>query len=428
MQIREHSGIKSRLFVGGLPGTTTSAELRLYFEGFDVKLISIDLKKRKLNRDESFKVCKGYGYITLRSMEDTHKLLKNAHYFKGRVLDLEFAHEEYTKRNKNILKQIEKIHVSNLSPETTDKGLFDYFSTFGRVKKAFRIREYQDKKIMPYGYVYFGDSKTANKVIGLAREHKIVLDGNVLSVKLYMSKDMIYQEHKTKVLEAQGHNSVYYMDRDTAFLRSRMVPQVEIHPQPQSKKSFHRQKKRKEPTSESFNQQHMFEGMKTESRDKPVPRVEVSQPMPPQERVTPTKEDLHASPEMERLLKFMYRNEENPKIDAIIKAYESPCLEHNDDNVVFRVSERSKRRIIEIPTIKKVDNQKDDAESLLERFNFHPDASLTKDNPRMTSKPDLPANSLPQALSSCFRESASEEEFLIAENSQEQSRSPTSLL
>lgn len=72
-----------------------------------------------------------------------------------------------------------KIYVGNLSPETTDKDLFDLFSKIGIVISA-KISLGTDKKNTQHGYVIMEDEKIVQKAV--ETNSNLVLKGNHLRV------------------------------------------------------------------------------------------------------------------------------------------------------------------------------------------------------------------------------------------------------
>lgn len=74
---------------------------------------------------------------------------------------------------------INKIHVGNISPATTDKDLFDLFSKTGSVASA-KVGLGIDQKSNGHGYVTMNDDKDTEKAI--SKCNNAVLKGNKIRV------------------------------------------------------------------------------------------------------------------------------------------------------------------------------------------------------------------------------------------------------
>lgn len=73
-----------------------------------------------------------------------------------------------------------KIYVGNVSASTTDKDLFDLFSTIGQVVSASLILGIDRKRHAGYGYVTMNEEEDSKRAV--AKYNNSILKGNRLKV------------------------------------------------------------------------------------------------------------------------------------------------------------------------------------------------------------------------------------------------------
>ena len=148
-----------QLFVGGVPSSLSNTEIKSHFEGFG----SVRKFQRlpTLEKQES-----GCAILEIRTCFK-QELLQKPHKIKSFLLSCRL----HTSREKVPGKMEElqrKIFVSNLPTRTTDLDLYNTFSPFGQVEKAFVVKN-RDGSLKNFGFVVFSSGDEKNKVISLNR-------------------------------------------------------------------------------------------------------------------------------------------------------------------------------------------------------------------------------------------------------------------
>lgn len=344
-----------RLFVGGLPGTTTVDDLRDYFEQLDVDIMRIYLKKRKMRRGDKVKVCKGYGYMVLSNLEDAHKILNFKHTFKDRILDIELAHEDDEKWLHSLYSHLHKVYINNLSPYTTDIQINEYFSAFGKVKKAYRIRDHKQQVDMPYGFIYFVDKDTVENVLQMANDKQIIIDGHVLEIKLYMKKNITFHEHRAQCVEIRGRK-VFFWGSQPPGRKNYQAIGYKNTPSYSQGKDYYIDSPPAKPyiITESINTEQVWNQrlVRTESRASSIYVSERKKSQLSKKPLSAFQRKAVKIPacipiEKESMILelIVKRNETKLAIDVITKPKNLPHLDHELENVVFRVNEKSERRV-----------------------------------------------------------------------------------
>jgi len=148
-----------KLFIGGLTGDTTSAELSTYFSQIaQVKdaFVVVDSITKKPN---------GFGFVTLESQQDVDKVLANKHTIKGSCVDCKEALSKNEAKQKELDERQRKLFVGGLPKNLKDEVLRDHFSKFGNVQKAYVVKDYKSGNTRGFGFVIFADSESYNKAL-----------------------------------------------------------------------------------------------------------------------------------------------------------------------------------------------------------------------------------------------------------------------
>lgn len=198
----QQSSRPMKIFVGGFTVDTTEEMLFDHFRHFgpihDVIVI----------RNKANNVSKGYGFISTVD-QLTYTAIINSHQeMGGRKLDCfpgfkKSENPDLFDRFCNL-----KIFVGGISLETTDEDLLAYFKAYGRVRKAFIIRNPHTSKSRKFGFVIMEDEHEADKVL-LQKRHRI---RNVMVTIKRFSKEEDYRQMQLEkkmmqAVSASAHKS-----------------------------------------------------------------------------------------------------------------------------------------------------------------------------------------------------------------------------
>lgn len=150
---------ETKIFIGCLPAETDEEELKSYFLKFCSDLRKFRVKYR------SNGICSGYAYFTT---EAPNKLLEDLfsqnHFYKGRFLEC----REYLKGQKQeeflqILNR-KRVYVGNIPEGVDDLELYETFSKFGKVTRAY-IGNHYDKEGKIFGFVVMENFSDVPKIL-----------------------------------------------------------------------------------------------------------------------------------------------------------------------------------------------------------------------------------------------------------------------
>lgn len=143
-----------KVYIGCLPASCTSEQLRTFFEQFG-KILEVRIVKK------SNKLCAGNGVLTCADRPSFDRILSEKEYtFNGRTIFCGklLSGEELQVKNKEL--SLRRVFVSNLPSELEDQQLELAMARFGEVQNAYRIKSLKKEK-RPFGFVTFLTSQAA---------------------------------------------------------------------------------------------------------------------------------------------------------------------------------------------------------------------------------------------------------------------------
>ena len=165
-----------KLFIGCLTNTVVEDQLWKSFD--DIEGVS-DIK---VFFDENNK-CAGFAFLTIKgTKENFNKALNKKVYLNGRFLDIKVAHNMNFRNSTINWQRDHKIFVKNLPMSVSDQKMFDSFSKFGEVSKAYVIIDQNTGLSKRFGYVEFVKSETVDEILKKDTYHR------VFGTKVYISR------------------------------------------------------------------------------------------------------------------------------------------------------------------------------------------------------------------------------------------------
>lgn len=140
---------KRILFVGGLPATTTEAEVHRYFGRF------AQVAKVEIVRHRKAKISKGYAYVKLERGEEAQRILAATHYIEGRKVDCQLAANRKEKKGCKEDQNKRMVYIKNLPEDLTSDQLLTYFKRRAPVRNAYVIYDCETRRSKKFGYVEF---------------------------------------------------------------------------------------------------------------------------------------------------------------------------------------------------------------------------------------------------------------------------------
>lgn len=163
-----------KVFIGGLLPTTDEDKLRKHFTSFG-EIEDIEIIKQK----NSYKP-RGFAFIYFKNAQGLKKAISTVHHMDGRRLDCKEALNKDNAKSRMSQERNYKIFVGGLSQRTKEDALYDYFSMFGNVYKAYLIYDHNTHQSRCFGFVEFEDEYSLNLVLSNKRH---IIDDNEVECK-----------------------------------------------------------------------------------------------------------------------------------------------------------------------------------------------------------------------------------------------------
>jgi len=179
MDSEEEKGKK--LYIAGVSWSTTDDGFMNFFARMG------DIHEAIVMRDRNGK-SRGFGFVTFKDPAVAERLHGQTLMLDGRKLDIMDAIPRNEMINAVKSQPSKKLYVAGVSWNTTDDGLYNFFSRFGTVMSAQVQRDRPNGKSRGFGFVTFDDPTSAEKVIS---EQNLTLDGRKLEIKSAIPRGLV---------------------------------------------------------------------------------------------------------------------------------------------------------------------------------------------------------------------------------------------
>lgn len=183
----------TKIFIGGLPHTTTEDMLAEVFGVYGTVVDTAVMRERDTQRP------RGFGFVTFAEADAAQTCVANDTTLEGRVVDCKLAQSKEDMKGPDPRVQRApqggaeglgaptsgKVFVGGLSPETTDESLADAMSEIGEVTDVMIGFDKITGRSRGFGFVTFADPSCV-KVLLQTSNYEI--DGKVVEVKQACAK------------------------------------------------------------------------------------------------------------------------------------------------------------------------------------------------------------------------------------------------
>ncbi len=212
-----------KLFVGGISQETSEMDLRSHFSRFGSITKASIIYDKRTSRLALADASKGFGFIESDNRKTIERIFEvKVHFLKGRYVDVNRALDKHSQVPSDILERgFKKLFVGGLSSDTTDDDLFEYFSSFAPVFKAYVIydpntSESKSRLSSPdFGYVEFESVEDAESVLLCGRHNlhgrRLTVENqkngllNSLSIKHKQQQIESLQQDSSQVFSSEGN-------------------------------------------------------------------------------------------------------------------------------------------------------------------------------------------------------------------------------
>lgn len=161
--------LQCRIFLGGLPGEATYAQIwqALTETGVDVRQLRLVYRQGR---------SRGFAFATLASATAAQRVIANGLMILGRKVDCRPAERQELDRPGSFTR---KLYVGNIAPHASSEDLRDYFAAFGRVINV-QLKYCTGRRPAHRGFCFVTFSQVEEALCVLSRVH--TLFGRVLRV------------------------------------------------------------------------------------------------------------------------------------------------------------------------------------------------------------------------------------------------------
>lgn len=172
------------VFVGGISVDVEASDLIKYFSHFgEVKNARIIINKR-------FNRSKGYGFVTMASHRAIKQIFSTQHFLSGRKIDVQESALVAQDTRVNDYKK-NRLLVSSLPLETTDKELENCFQKFGSIRICYVLQDQSVPLSTRLGCVEYQNKEDSKKVLNFK---EIYFKGRKVQISLFSDKKDIQEK------------------------------------------------------------------------------------------------------------------------------------------------------------------------------------------------------------------------------------------
>jgi len=178
---RQEQDTKTRLFVGGVPRSTTEEALSAYFEPFggaaSVKIVT----------DPQTKESKGFAFITFEDAGTIDQIqAKRPHNIDGKEVSTKRVLPK-DENGQTDNSQVKKLFVGGIKGDITEDELREIFGVYGNIVKISIPTDRETSKQKGFAFIEFDDVDAVDKAV--VYKNEVTIGGKSVGVKKAIEKD-----------------------------------------------------------------------------------------------------------------------------------------------------------------------------------------------------------------------------------------------
>jgi len=155
LKVGDQEDLERKIFIGGLSWLTTEEALSQYFENLGMSVESVVIMRDKVaNRS------RGFGFVTLKNIEDVDKAVRLNHHLDGRKIEAKKSIPKWDMENTS-----KKIFVGGIPISLSNVDFRKYFESFGTVLETQVMTDRETGRSRGFGFVTYEDEEVANHVL-----------------------------------------------------------------------------------------------------------------------------------------------------------------------------------------------------------------------------------------------------------------------
>eukprot|EP00800_Vazella_pourtalesii_P004671 TRINITY_DN15412_c0_g1_i1.p1 TRINITY_DN15412_c0_g1~~TRINITY_DN15412_c0_g1_i1.p1 ORF type:complete len:279 (+),score=44.91 TRINITY_DN15412_c0_g1_i1:104-940(+) len=194
----------SKIFVGGLPYSTSDEELNRVFSRFG------EISEVVVMKDSLTKRSRGFGFVTFADAVAVDLVL-DEHEREPIVLNRKKIDPKRAIPKKITARRTKKVFVGGISSDTSQDDVYNYFKDFGNIVEAMLIFDKSTNKHKGFGFVTYDKYDTVDEI---CCQQFHVINGKKVETKRAQPKDGTVQRTKKQegecYLEYSSENASKY--------------------------------------------------------------------------------------------------------------------------------------------------------------------------------------------------------------------------
>ena len=176
----------SKIFVGGLPYSTSDDELNRVFSKFG------DISEVVVMKDSMTKRSRGFGFVTFTESNAVESVL-DEHKKEPIVLNRKQIDPKRAIPKKVTTRRTKKVFVGGISSDTSQDDVHEYFKSFGNIVEAMLIIDKTTNKHKGFGFVTYDNFDSVDEI---CNQQYHTINGKKVETKRAQPKDGALQKPK----------------------------------------------------------------------------------------------------------------------------------------------------------------------------------------------------------------------------------------
>lgn len=162
-----------KIFVGGLPRETTSAQFVKHFGDYGEITDSVIMKDRKTGHP------RGFGFVTYADPSVVDKVIEDTHIINGKQVEIKRTIPKGSSNSRDF--KTKKIFVGGIPTSVDEDEFREFFMQFGEVKEHQIMRDHSTSRSRGFGFITFETEQAVDEL--LANGNRLELAGSQVEIK-----------------------------------------------------------------------------------------------------------------------------------------------------------------------------------------------------------------------------------------------------
>ncbi|XP_023530403.1 heterogeneous nuclear ribonucleoprotein 1 [Cucurbita pepo subsp. pepo] len=162
-----------KIFVGGLPRETTSAQFVNHFGEYGEITDSVIMKDRKTGHP------RGFGFVTYADPSVVDKVIEDSHIINGKQVEIKRTIPKGSSSSRDF--KTKKIFVGGIPTSVDEDEFRDFFMQYGEVQEHQIMRDHSTSRSRGFGFITFETEQAVDEL--LANGNRLEFAGSQVEIK-----------------------------------------------------------------------------------------------------------------------------------------------------------------------------------------------------------------------------------------------------